>query len=114
MASKTENQPDPPQGAQLQKLAELQEAGFGNMVGLSTAWLEALGDIGSEVLSFMAERVKEDVKTQHAILHCKNVSELQNIQAEFIQKALEQYSAETGKLVRMSNDALASAGSDKN
>lgn len=86
----------------LNAIAQLQEAGLGNMVGLGAAWFEALGDIGAEVLSFVADRVKEDVKVQHEILHCKNVEELQHVQSQFLQKAIDQYQAETGKLVEMS------------
>jgi len=87
-------------------LAQLQEAGFTNMVGMGTAWLESINEMSAEVLSFVADRVKEDVKTQHRMMHCKNVSELQHIQAEFIQKAIDQYQAETGKLVEMSTKSL--------
>ena len=43
---------------------------------LSTAWIESLADLGSEVTSFVADRIREDVKTQHAILHCKSLAEL--------------------------------------
>jgi hypothetical protein len=93
-------------------LAHLQEAGLGNMMGMSTAWMEALSDMGAEVATFVAERIKEDVKTQHEILHCKNAGDLQHIQAEFIQKAVDQYQAETGKLLKMSTEAFAN-GNDK-
>jgi hypothetical protein len=88
--------------APLAPLNDLQKAGFGNMLGMGTAWVEALSDWNAEVVSFVADRIKEDVKTQHEILHCKNVGELQHIQAQFIQKAIDQYQAETGKLVEMS------------
>lgn len=88
-------------------MAQLQEAGFGNMMGISTAWMEALSDMSAEMIGFVADRVKEDVKTQHAILHCKNVADLQHIQAQFLQKAMDQYQAETGKLVEMSTKAFA-------
>ena len=54
----------------------------------------------------MAERIREDVKTQHEILHCKSPAELQAIQARFVARAVEQYSAETGKLVEMSQEML--------
>ncbi|WP_370402487.1 phasin family protein [Sulfitobacter sp. JB4-11] len=90
--------------------AQLQEAGLGNMMGMGTAWMEAMSDMGAEMVSFVAERIKEDVKTQHEILHCKNVAELQHIQAQFIQKAMDQYHAETGKLVEMTNKAFAKQG----
>lgn len=94
-------------------LAYLQEAGLGNVMGMSTAWAEAISDMGAEVANFVAERIKEDVKTQHEILHCKNVADVQHIQAEFIQKAMDQYQAETGKLLEMGTKALASSTNNK-
>lgn len=86
--------------------AEMQAAGLGNMVGLSSAWLRAMGDVSTEVMDFVTDRIKEDVKTQHQILNCKNVSELQQIQADFLEKAVEQYQAETGKLLEMSTNVF--------
>lgn len=91
---------------------QLQEAGLGSMMGVSTAWMEAMSDMGAEMVSFMAERIKEDVKTQHEILHCKNVADLQHIQAKSIQKAMDQYHAETGKLVEMTTSAFGKKDSD--
>lgn len=83
------------------------QAALGSMAGLGTFWIEAISDIGAEVAGFIAERIKEDVKTQYAILHCKNAADLQHIQYEFVQKAVEQYQAETGKLLQMGTDAFA-------
>lgn len=82
-------------------ILELQKAGFGNLAGQNVAWLEGLGDMGAEFMNFLAERVKEDVKTQHELLHCKDVAEVQKIQSQFIQTAINQYQAETGKLMQM-------------
>ncbi|MEO1138204.1 MAG: phasin family protein [Pseudomonadota bacterium] len=87
-------------------IAETPAEGVGSMLGLSAFWMEAMSDMGAEVLSFVAERIKEDVKTQHQLLHCKNLGEVQHIQTQFIQKALDQYQAETGKLVEMSAKAF--------
>lgn len=87
----------------LSDLAALQAFGFNNMTSFGTAWVEALGEMGSEVLSFVADRIKEDVKTQHEILHCDDMAKLQDIQARFVKKAVDQYSAETGKLIEMSH-----------
>lgn len=97
----------------LKTFANLQEAGLGNMMGVSTVWAEAISDMGAEVASFVADRIKEDVKTQHEILQCKNVADLQHIQAEFIQKALDQYNAETGKLLEMGTQAITAAADQK-
>ncbi|MGC1506402.1 MAG: phasin family protein [Sulfitobacter sp.] len=87
-------------------MAQLQDAGFGSMMSMGTAWIEAFSEMSAEVVGFVAERIKEDVKTQQEILHCKNAADLQHIQAQFMQKAMDQYQAETGKLVEMGNNAF--------
>ena len=86
----------------MQDVAALQALGLRSVTGLGTQWSEVLNDMGSEVLAFVASRVREDVKTQHKMLHCKDMVELQAIQTEFVRTAIEQYTAETGKLVEMS------------
>lgn len=68
---------------------------------MGPAWFERVRDLGNEVSLFVAERIKEDVKTQHALLHCKSLPEVQQVQAEFLQRAFDQYRAETGKLIKM-------------
>lgn len=100
---KTQTAADEP----LNAITQLQQAGLGSMMGMGTAWIETISDMSAEVAEFVAERIKEDVKTQHEILHCKNVGELQDIQAQFIQKAMDQYQAETGKLLEMGVSAFA-------
>lgn len=106
MANKQTTEAPTDENTTLAAISKLQEAGLGNMLGMSTAWVEAVGEMSAEVASFVADRIKEDVKTQHEILHCKNVADLQHIQAEFIQKAMDQYQAETGKLVEMGKKAF--------
>jgi hypothetical protein len=87
-------------------VAQMQEAGFGRAFGMSTAWLEACGDMGTEMMTFLAERIKEDFKTQHELMNCKNIKQMQEVQARFVEKAIEQYQAETGKLVEIGTNAL--------
>jgi hypothetical protein len=77
---------------------------FKSTVWGGTAWFENLADMGSELSSFLAERIKEDVKTQHALLNCRSMKEVHHVQAEFLQTAIDQYQAETGKLVEMTGD----------
>lgn len=95
-------QPDPQMPEPIDALHPL-----ASLAWMSTAWIESLGDLGSEVTSFVADRIREDVKTQHAILHCKSLAELQHIQAVFMQRAFEQYTVETGKLIEMSSEIAA-------
>ena len=93
--------------------AQLQDAGLGNLAGMGNAWFETMGDIGAEVMTFMADRIKQDVDTQHKIMHCKSAADLQHIQAEFMQKAMDQYQAETGKLVEMGTKAMTGSATGK-
>ncbi|WP_296431655.1 phasin family protein [Yoonia sp.] len=93
-------------GASEAVMRQLDDAGLGSLRWMGTAWFEAVADMNSEVVSFVADRIKEDVKTQHALLHCSDAEELQKAQFDFIEKAFEQYTAETGKLIKMGMDML--------
>ncbi len=89
--------------------ADAQSSGMNILSAMGMAWFENMSDVNAELLSFVADRVKEDVQTQHQLLHCKSLAEAQHIQAEFVQKAIEQYTTETGKLVELSQQALGNA-----
>lgn len=73
---------------------------------MDAAWFESLSQIGREYITFIAERVKEDVKAQQALMQCKTLTEMQSVQADFIQTAFAQYQAETGKLVAMGGEMV--------
>ena len=85
----------------------LQMSGLGALNWLGTRWLEAMGDASAEWVGFLAERIGEDVRTQHALLHAKSFSEVQHIQAAFLQKALDDYRDETGKLLGLYSETMA-------
>ena len=91
-------------------MEQMEEAGLGPLRWMGTHWIEALADMNSEVVNFVAERVREDVKTQHKLLHCKTATELREAQLDFLQKAYAEYTAETGKLIKMSLDMLPTGG----
>ncbi|WP_415401110.1 phasin family protein [Tateyamaria sp. SN3-11] len=90
-----------------QSLTDVQMAGLGSLSWLGTKWVETMSDFGAEWLHFVAERVKEDVKTQHELLHAKNMGDVQHIQATFLQKAIDDYQNETGKIVQFCSDTMA-------
>ena len=90
-----------------QSLTDAQMAGLGSLSWLGTKWVETMSDFGAEWLHFVAERVREDVKTQHQLLHAKNIGDVQHIQATFLQKAIDDYQNETGKMVQFCSDTMA-------
>lgn len=91
----------------LQTLGAAQAAGLGSLSWLGRKWVETMTDVGAEWLSFVAERVKEDVKTQHDLMNAKDIGEVQHIQAQFLQKAMDDYRDETGKIVEFCSQAMA-------
>ena len=93
-------------------VAQLQKMGLDSMTWMGSDWVEQLTDMGNEVLQFLAERVQKDVELQHRLLHCRDMGELHKIQAEYMQTAIDQYTAETGKMIEMATKFwLPSSGS---
>ena len=94
MTEKSKTTEDPMQSAAA-AFAEWQKAGFGPMAWMGTGWITGLGDMSGEVMRFVADRIKEDVKTQHEILHAKDITEVQGIQTRFLRDAFTELRATT-------------------
>ncbi|WP_261395335.1 phasin family protein [Salipiger bermudensis] len=65
--------------------------------GVFDAWL----DLGSEMQSFYADRIRAEVETQHEILHSRSPAELARIQAAFFRRAVSDYRAHLGRMTEM-------------
>ncbi len=87
-------------------MQQLEDAGLGPLHWMGTAWFEKMSDMNNQILGFMAERIKEDVETQQALLQCKGAEDLQRTQLAFMEKAHAQYTDETGKLIKMGMDMV--------
>ncbi len=81
-------------------LEAMQGAKFPNASGFGSEWIESMADVGSNVLSFMASRIEQDVQTQHALMKAKDVTEVQHIQSQYFQRMMDDYAAETAKLMK--------------
>jgi len=99
-----------PEGSPFEAWAKLAAASMGPFGQVGLAWSEAMSDLGSEFLHFVSERVQEDVATQHRLLHCTDMDELRHIQGEFVQKAIDQYTAETGKMLELNAEMMQRLG----
>ncbi|WP_299041267.1 phasin family protein [uncultured Tateyamaria sp.] len=97
-------------------LAHWQSAGLGALNWFGSGTLDRMSGMGAEWMAFVAERVREDVALQHALLHAKTPAEVQALQMTFLQKALDQYTAETGKMMELGSrlfDATAQDATDE-
>lgn len=95
-------------------IAQMQRYGLQSMNWMGADWVEKMSDLGSEALSFLSKRVQEDVDLQHKLLHCRDIKEMQHLQAEFLQKAINQYNDEAGKIMAMNTSAFGADRPDKN
>ncbi|MBM7066457.1 phasin family protein [Actibacterium sp. 188UL27-1] len=105
MAGQTKEDHSPTQ-TMLSAFQDMQKAGLGPAAWMGTTWMQHMSSLGSEWLTFVSERIQEDVKTQHALLHCKDLATAQHVQMQFLQKAIDDYQAETGKIVEMNTQIM--------
>ena len=71
------------------------------------AWIAIMTQVSTALATFVTARFKEDLDLQQALLRCKSLAEAQHVQAAFIQKAIDQYQAETGKLITITGKMAA-------
>lgn len=62
------------------------------------AAVEAWQEIMTESTRFVTERLQKDAEVQQALLNCKNPTELLQVQTEFYETAVKQYSAEATRM----------------
>ena len=77
-----------------------------------TAMVDAWLDVGSEIQSFYADRIREDVSAQHRILHCRTPAELAEIQADFWRRAVTDYRAHAGRMTELAERLWFPRGGD--
>ncbi len=87
-------------------MKQFEDAGFYPLGLMHTGWFDKVAEINSEVANFVADRIREDAKTQGELLKCKSAEELQKVQMKFLEKTYAQYTLETGKLIKMGIDMM--------
>ena len=70
-------------------------------MAMADAWL----DLYEEWTGFVNRRLRQDVRTTNAILQCQNPGEIPKIQAAFMQKAMDEYQHESGRVSTVLQDA---------
>ena len=72
--------------------------GIANLTDMNTNLLETFGDISAHMAKFIAQRIEEDVKVQHELLHCKSLTDVQTVQLNFFEQALRQYQESAARM----------------
>lgn len=89
-------------------LADFQRMGLASMSWMNSDWPRKMNEMGSEAMAFVSERIKHDVEFQRCMMECRDIREFQQLQADFLQTAINQYTEETGKMLEMGADVVRS------
>lgn len=69
------------------------------MTALNPLAAKVWQEVMTESVRFMTERLEKDMDTQKAMLGCKSPAELMQVQTEFYQEALSDYTAQTTRML---------------
>lgn len=72
------------------------------MLRANEVLFQGLTAMQREIIEFGNARLRQDLETQEALSQCGDLQEAFRMQADFAQKALQQYSEETAKLMELS------------
>ncbi len=72
------------------------------MMRANEAMLQGMATMQREIMEFGNARLRQDLETQEALSHCDDLQEAYRLQADFAQKAMQQYAEETAKLIELS------------
>jgi hypothetical protein len=86
--------------------AEIHKSGSDSIAKLGVNWIETLGDLNAEAARFIAQRIAEDVDTQHKMLHCKSLKDFQHLQLDFFQTAMMQYEESAARMLAITTKGL--------
>lgn len=75
------------------------------MMALNPVLVKSWMDLMSESARFMTERLKTDLETQKALMACRTPAELVEVQAKFLNTAMQQYADEAARVMDMAMKA---------
>ena len=71
------------------------------MIAANPVFAKAWMDLMSEGARFMTDRLQTDLETQKALMACKTPAELMQVQADFLNTAMQQYADEATRVFDM-------------
>jgi hypothetical protein len=79
-------------------VTRVQAAAMGPLAWMGPAGMEAFNATVTEMSDFVSRRLHKDIETQKALLTCKTVDEVQEVQSSAVREAFEDYREETERL----------------
>ena len=89
-------------------IAEAELAWMKPLGGFGAAAIDCWADMIEESASFVATRIRHDVRALHAVLHCRTPADLQVIQTRFLQQTIDDYQTGAGRMVELAEKSARS------
>ena len=93
------------EAAALQVAARQQDAVQGART-VGSAVFEGLARAQRQVADFVADRIRQDIETQSELLACRTLDDVREVQSRFFRRAMDQYAAETGRLMQLGSEVV--------
>jgi len=84
-----------------------QQQALQTMETAGAAMIEGVTRVQREIAEFVSERIRQDMETQQEFLRCKSIDDVRELQTRFFKTAMDQYSAEATRLIRISGEVMA-------
>jgi hypothetical protein len=96
-----------PADAVIDSVTVSQQQALQTMESAGAAMFEGVARVQREIADFVSERIRQDMETQQELLRCKSLDEVRVLQARFFKTAMDQYSAEATRLMRLGGELMA-------
>jgi hypothetical protein len=88
------------------ELARSQEEALHGVEVAGQTVVEGVTRFQREIIDFVSERIRQDMETQQAMLRCRTFDEVRDVQTRFFQTAMDQYSTETNRLMKLGTEMM--------
>jgi len=95
-----------PADAMMDAVTATQQGAIETMETARTSMVEGLSQVQREIADFVSERIRHDMETQKALLRCRTFEEVRNVQADFFRTAVDHYSTEATRLMKIGTDIV--------
>jgi hypothetical protein len=83
-----------------------QQQAMQTMEAAGQAMMEGVTRLQRELADFVSERIRHDVETQQALMRCRSFDDVRDVQTRFFQTAVDQYSAEANRLMKLGSEIV--------
>ena len=90
-------------------LAAAQQRGIQSAERAGSTVMEGFARAQKQIADFVTERLRHDIDAQTALLRCRSLEDVHDVQQRFIKTAMDQYSAEATRMVKLSGDVASRA-----